>query len=157
MKQIQLIILILACLSACSPKVATGGYVRDGNFKDQLVIGQTSKDEVKEKFGSPSSQSSFGAETWYYITNRQETVGFLKPEIVQQDVTSVEFDAGGLVSKVESFNKADGEQFAIATQTTPTEGHTLGFFEQILGNIGRFNHPSDGSDTAAPGRKPGGY
>jgi len=27
----------------------------------------------------------------------------------------------------------------------------------VLGNIGRFNHPSDGSDTAAPGRKPGGY
>ncbi len=148
--------IFLLALAACSPKVAAGGYVHDGDLKDQLVVGQTTKDQVKEKLGSPSSQSTFGNETWYYITNRQETVAIFKPEIVTQNVVSIEFDSTGLVSKVNNFSQKDGEEFAMVRQTTPTEGHTLGFFEQLLGNIGRFNHPSDGSDTAAPGRKPGG-
>jgi outer membrane protein assembly factor BamE (lipoprotein component of BamABCDE complex) len=158
MKQNQIVnIFLLLTLAACSTKVSNGGYVHDGDIKDEIVIGQTTKDQVKDKLGSPSSQSTFGAETWYYITNRQETVAFFKPEIVKQDVVSVEFDATGIVSKVSTFNKDDGQQFAMEKQTTPTEGHTLGFFEQLLGNIGRFNHPTDGSDTSAPGRKPGGY
>ncbi len=159
MKRIQLITLfsaaMLLALSACSPKVATGGYVHDGDIKDQVIIGQTTKDQVKEKLGSPSAQSSFGDEAWYYITDRHETVAFLKPETVQEDVVRIEFDMAGVVSKVETYNKNDGKEFAIATQTTPTEGHTLGFFEQILGNIGRFNKPANASDTVAPGRKPG--
>ena len=144
-------------LFACSPKVSNGGYVKEADFKEQIIAGQTTKDQVREKFGSPSSQSSFGNETWYYITNRQETYAFLKPEVVQQDVVCIKFDNAGVVSGIQSFNKNDGQSFDIAKRTTPTEGHTLGFFEQILGNIGRFNKPDNGSNTAAPGRRPGGY
>jgi len=130
MKRIHIVnLILLLALAACSPKVANGGYVHDGDIKDQLVVGQATKDQVKEKLGSPSAQSSFGTETWYYITNRQETVAFFKPEIVKQDVVRIEFDSAGLVSKVDTYNKNDGESFAMVKQTTPTEGHTLGFFE----------------------------
>jgi outer membrane protein assembly factor BamE (lipoprotein component of BamABCDE complex) len=157
MKQFHIVNMVfLVALAACSPKVSNGGYAQESEIKDQIVVGQTTKDQVREKLGSPSSQSEFGNETWYYIANRQETVAFLAPQIVKQEVVSVEFDNAGVVSKINNYNKTDGQQFALEKQTTPTEGHTLGFFEQLLGNIGRFNHPVDGSDTVAPGRKPGG-
>lgn len=151
MKRIQLVIAAFLLATACSPKVNNGGYVTDIPIKDQLVVGQTTRDEVQAKLGSPSSQSTFGSENWYYITNRKESFAFLKPEVVQQDVTRVEFDNAGMVSKIDTYDKSDSESIAMVKRTTPTEGHTLGFFEQVLGNIGRFNAPSN--DSNAPGRK----
>ena len=152
MKRIQLVILLLA-LSACSPKVDNNGYIQEGDLKSQIVPGQTTRDEVRAKFGSPSAQSSFGDETWYYITSRKETLAFLAPEVADQHVTRIAFDAAGVVSDVKAFSKADAVQFDVVKRATPTEGHQLGFFEQALGNIGRFNKP--GNDTIAPGRRPG--
>lgn len=141
-------------LAGCAPKVDTGGYVQDGDIKTLITVGQSTRDDVKNKLGSPSAQSSFGDEAWYYITNRKEAVGFLKPEIVEQNVTRIDFDSAGVVSKIEAYSKENGRDFALVKRTTPTEGHTLGFFEQILGNIGRFNRPA-GGNPAAPGRKGG--
>jgi len=155
MKQIQCVtIAILVLLGGCATKVDSGGYVADGDIKSKVTVGKTSKDEVTNLLGSPSSQSSFGNESWYYITNRKEAFAFMKPEVVQQDVTRIEFDKAGVVSKIENYDKDSGEEIDIAKRETPTEGHTLGFFEQALGNLGRFNKPG-GSDSAAPGRKPG--
>jgi len=152
MKRILTLTIILA-LTACSAKVNNGGYVSDTPVKDQVTVGKTTQDEARALLGSPSMQSSFGPEAWYYVTDRQEAYAFLKPRVVQQDVTRIEFDTMGIVSKVETYTKKDGEDIRVASRTTPTEGHTLGFFEQLLGNIGRFNAPS--KDTSAPGRKPG--
>ncbi len=148
----QLIVVAVAlALAACSPKVDTRGYVRQDEWKGQVTPGTSTKDDVLARFGSPSSRSSFGSETWYYISARKETVAFLRPEVAEQDVTRVEFDANGVVTKVESYDKSSGKDVDMVSRTTPTEGHSLGFLEQILGNIGRFN--SGSKDTVAPGRK----
>jgi len=145
---------ILMLTIGCSPKIDNGGYVREGEIKDLIVVGQSTKDEVKSKLGSPSAQSSFGDDSWYYVTSRKETVAFLRPEIVDQNVARIEFNNAGIVSKIDTYTKNDSEDFAIAKRTTPTEGHTMGFFEQVLGNVGRFNAPG-GDNSVAAGRKPG--
>ena len=161
MNKLQLVKTVVACsglctllfASGCGPKVDNGGYIREEGFKDKIVVGKSSKEDIRNNLGDPSTQSSFGDETWYYITSTKEAYAFLKPEVVQQDVTEITFNSAGVVSKVNNYAKGDGEELSIAKRTTPTEGHTMGFFEQVLGNIGRFNHPSDGS--VAPGRKGG--
>lgn len=152
-KQFVMIFLV-GLLAACSPKVDNRGYVTDINWKQGITPGQTHKDEVRALFGSPSSQSTFGNETWYYITQRKETMGFLPTEVAQQDVVRIEFDAGGVVSTVEHYNQENAKDFDIAKRTTPTEGHTLGFIEQVLGNIGRFNKPG-ASGSPSTGRRSG--
>src|SRR5262245_7319807 len=116
----------LLALPACGPKVDNGGYVHDGAIKELVTVGQSTREDVKTKLGSPSSQSSFGDETWYYITNRKEAYAFLRPEVVQQDVVSIVFDSKGVVSQVSNYNIDDGQDFTIVKRTTPTEGHTLG-------------------------------
>ena len=146
---------LLLVLAACSPKVHNGGYIGEEDIKSEITVGQTTKDQVQDKLGSPSSRSDFGPETWYYIDNRQETWAFMAPEVVKQDVVGIVFDKNGVVSSVQNYNIKDGQQFAMEKKVTPTEGHTFGFFEQLLGNIGRFNNPNPNSDTAAPGRRPG--
>jgi outer membrane protein assembly factor BamE (lipoprotein component of BamABCDE complex) len=149
MKRIHIVTIILTCLaSGCAAKVDQRGYVPYDNWKEQVRIG-ASKDEVVTALGSPSSQSAFGTETWYYISGRKEAQAFFKPEVVKQDVIRIEFDQAGMVSKVETFDENSRQDLRYVKRTTPTEGHTLGFVEQILGNIGRFNKSDSGS--VAPG------
>lgn len=137
-------------LSACSPKVEERGYVKTVEWKDAVKIGQTTREEVLEKFGSPSTKSSFGDESWYYISSRKEAVAFMKPEIAEQEAVKIAFDASGVVSDFRILNKDDAKTVALVKRETPTEGHSMNFLEQALSNVGRFNKP--GSDTVAPGR-----
>ena len=159
MKQIQTVkvtVIIAALLAGgCSPKVESRGYVKQANWKDAIVIGQTNKQEVLEKFGSPSTQSSFGTETWHYISSRKEGVGFLRPSVVEQEAVDVAFDSSGVVSGVNVYDKTNAKDFDLVKRTTPTEGHSLSFIDQTLGNLGRFNKPGGGNDSPVPGRRPG--
>lgn len=140
-------------LAACSPKVENRGYVQQGNWKEEIKIGQTNKQEILDKFGSPSSKSSFGAETWYYVSARKEAIGFMKPTVVTQDTVDITFDPSGVVSDVHFYDKDDGKDIALVKRTTPTEGHSLTFIDQTLGNLGRFNKPGGSGDSPVTGRK----
>jgi outer membrane protein assembly factor BamE (lipoprotein component of BamABCDE complex) len=158
MNKIQILI-CLTTLAACSPKVETQGYMKEGDIKSQVAVGQSMREDVREKLGSPSAQSSFGNETWYYISSRKETTGFFKPELVEQDVTRIEFGTDGRVASVQTFDKSQSREFDLVKRTTPTEGHQLGFMEQVLGNIGRFNKPggsSGGFGSRGSGSRGGG-
>ncbi len=144
--------LVCVCaLAACSPKVDTHGYVSDAEWKDNVSPGKTTKQDVLEHFGSPSSVASFGEETWYYVSTRKETMAFLKPEVAKQDVVRVKFDSVGVVTAVDMFDEKNGKDISIVRRTTPTEGHSLGFVEQVISNVGRFNKGS--KETAAPGNR----
>ncbi|MFW0778093.1 MAG: outer membrane protein assembly factor BamE [Rickettsiales bacterium] len=143
-------------LSACEPKIDNRGYVNADAWQEAITVGSTSREEILARFGSPSVQSSFGDETWYYISARKETTAFFKPDLAEQQVVRLVFDENGLVSSVESYDKENSQDFDLATRVTPTEGHKLTFIEQLIGNIGRFNRPGgSGASSAAPGRQPG--
>ncbi|MEQ1789391.1 MAG: outer membrane protein assembly factor BamE [Rickettsiales bacterium] len=123
------------------------GYVKQADWKDAIKVGQTSKQEVAEKFGSPSTQSSFGVDTWYYISSRKEAIGFMKPSIVEQEAVDITFDSTGIVSSVNVYNQDNAKDFSLVKRTTPTEGHSLSFIDQALGNLGRFNNPGSTSSS----------
>lgn len=135
-------------MAGCSPKVDNRGYVKDATIKEQIQAGRETKEEVRQLLGSPSATSNYGQEAWYYVSTRKETVAFLAPEIVEQDVVRITFDANGVVSNIESYSKADGQDVDVSKRETPTEGHELGFIEQLLGNIGRFNKSEDKTPTS---------
>lgn len=139
-------------LMACEPTVNHRGHVTEEQITDKVEVGKTTKKQVEREFGSPSSQSSFGDETWYYIQARKEANAFLRADITEQEVTGIVFDADGVVKEIQHYNKEDGKQVAIVEDTTPTEGHSLGFFEQVFGNLGRFNKPREVS-ARGPGRR----
>lgn len=91
-----------------------------------------------EQLGSPSSTASFGPETWYYISAHKQRKAFLEPEVLDQDVVQIEFNTAGLVDKIQTYTLKDGKKIDMVERTTPTEGHSMGVVEQILGNVGRF-------------------
>lgn len=131
--------LTLSVVAACSPQVNVRGHVAPAGEEVSVKPDTMSREDVRSLLGSPSSISSFGEETWYYISSRKENMAFLKPEIVDQQVTRITFDADGMVKKVETYDKNAAQHVDVVDRETPTEGHSLGVVEQLLGNLGRFN------------------
>ncbi|MBM3482654.1 MAG: outer membrane protein assembly factor BamE [Alphaproteobacteria bacterium] len=124
-------------VSACEPAIQVHGHMPDDAAFSRITLGATSRDEVVQLMGSPTSVATFDDRRWYYITRKTETGAFDQTDILEQQVVMVEFDEGGFVSAVE---KQDGleqvQEVALVDRVTPTKGRELGFFEQILGNFG---------------------
>ncbi|MBV8938511.1 MAG: outer membrane protein assembly factor BamE, partial [Alphaproteobacteria bacterium] len=108
--------------AACSPNVETRGALEDPDWDKQIVSGSSTRDDVVRVLGTPSAKSSFGQETWYYITERKESLAFFKPEVADQHVTRVTFDDSGTVKTVDNFGKEQARDITIASRVTPTEG-----------------------------------
>src|SRR5258706_15726574 len=97
MRKFVLTVLSAAFVAGCSPNVETRGYLKEPDWKEHIVLNQTSRDEVLSVLGSPSVRSSFGPEEWYYIALKRENYGFMKPEIADQDITRISFNDDGTV------------------------------------------------------------
>lgn len=137
--QFLLILSLVTLLQGCVKNLAEQGYAT--NFTELADSGEavTTKEEVRAKLGSPSTISTFGDETWYYIRSKTENVAFLMPEPITQEVLAVTFNKEGNISKAEYYQLKDGRRIEFAEDETPTEGNKLGVAEQLLGNLGRFN------------------
>jgi outer membrane protein assembly factor BamE (lipoprotein component of BamABCDE complex) len=118
-----------------------------GNLPDpeklaQIQPGSSTKEQVAKILGSPSSESTFNDDTWYYISRKTKQVAFLNPRVLDQQVYIVDFDDKGVVKDIGHRTMADGETVSPAPGATPSPGKELTFIEQLLGNIGRFNSGS---------------
>jgi outer membrane protein assembly factor BamE (lipoprotein component of BamABCDE complex) len=143
---------IALVLASCSPIIDTRGHSSEDVDLNQIVVGQSTNEDVMALLGSPSSTSNFGDEVWYYVTQKQERVGVFAPNVSEQQVTAITFDRERRVSDIAAFKKEDGKPVEIVSKTTPTEGHSVTFIEQMLGNFGRFNAPSRGISDRNLGR-----
>lgn len=125
--------------TACAPRVDTRGNAV--HIDDIASIEPTvhTRDHVLNKLGSPSSLTAFGDDTWYYISERTETLAFLAPEIIERQVVVIKFDEHGVVTTVDVYDKDSAEEVEPVDRKTPTAGNQLNVIEQLLSNIGRFN------------------
>lgn len=151
MKHILVVIGLMA-VAACSPIVDNRGHTTDAIDFKQIIPNQSTQDDVRAVLGSPSSVSSFGTPTWYYITVRKETEGLYATQITAQHVIAVQFDEKQTVSKIDEYTIEDGKKVTAVTKKTPTEGNTLTFQQQIFGNFGRFSTPGRAIDPRGLGR-----
>lgn len=126
-------------LGACAPRVDTRGNQIHPEDITAIQPGETTRNQILDQLGSPSSQGNFGTETWYYISEVTETTAFLAPEVVGRQVIGIEFDEAGVVSSVKTYDETNGEVVELAPGETPTAGNKLNFIQQMLSNLGRFN------------------
>jgi outer membrane protein assembly factor BamE (lipoprotein component of BamABCDE complex) len=133
-----LVALALA-LTACQPTIDQRGNLPDKSKMAEIEPGVTTKEMVSQILGSPSSVSTFSDKTWYYISRRTEQTAFFDPEVLDQQVVVVAFDDGGVVREIQHLNLADGRPIDPTSRETPSAGRELGFMEQLIGNLGKFN------------------
>jgi outer membrane protein assembly factor BamE (lipoprotein component of BamABCDE complex) len=144
--QIALLIVISASLSGCIKTVKNVGYNPEIDKINKLEVGSTRKAIVKRELGSPSAVSTYGKETWYYISTEKESVAFFTPKIKSQKVVAIIFDDNQTIAEIKKYDESDANDIKISKDETKTEGHDQGVLGQILGNVGRFN--TDRRDAA---------
>ena len=131
--------LLTATLGACGARVESRGNLLDPELVADISNARISKQEILEILGSPSSANTFGKDTWYYISERTETVAFFAPEVKERQVLIINFDEKGTMQSLEYKDLTDGRQLALVERVTPTFGQELTVIQQILGNFQRFN------------------
>lgn len=114
------------------------GYVATPGALDQIPVG-SSQEQVLLVLGTPSTVATVDGDVFYYISQKTKKVMFFRPEIVDQRVLAIYFDAKDKrVTRIADYGLKDGKVFDFVTRTTPTGGQELSILGQFL-NATQFN------------------
>lgn len=155
MKNLSLILaasLVSTVLAACTPTQATRGNIVEDFRLAEVTPGVSTKSNVLNSLGSPTTQAPFDENVWYYIGQKTEKTGIFDPKVVDKKVIVVAFNPDGVVDTIEN---VDAGQINVphVRRKTPTSGNEVTFMQQLMGNVGRFNKPKgSATETAGPTR-----
>lgn len=136
------VLLIAACTTITQEN---GAEIRQ--VKLDQVTPNSSKADVFNLLGSPSTKSMYGEETWYYITSKIKRRIWKDDKIVSESVIAITFTPEGKIENMEVYDKSGMRQFATSDRVTPTAGRQLTVIEQVLSNVGKFNNDNGATDT----------
>lgn len=151
-----LIGLVSVGLSGC-----IGEEIRHGYQLDQAALANVkpgmSGEQVLQTLGTPSTVSTVGNKSWYYISQTGErTVLFLGEQVADQKVTAVYFNQAMKVDRVALYGLQDGRVFDFIERKTPTSGADRAFISQLFRGLTRYEPFGSGSGTSiVPGANRG--
>jgi outer membrane protein assembly factor BamE (lipoprotein component of BamABCDE complex) len=146
---------LAAALSACAPIRANSGYQAIEHNPKDMKVGMDTKSTVLDQLGSPSVQSTFDPNVWYYVSQDSAQIGYHKPRVTKRSIVAITFDKESeKVTKIDTFSLKDGKVMAYNNRETPTRGREISAIEQLLGNVGRgaLTPMQDQSPGQAPGQ-----
>lgn len=138
-------------LAACSVPADPRGNSPTPEQMSQIKPGVSDKATVTRIIGSPSSIAAFDSDTWYYISQKTKAVAFFKPELVDQEVVVIDFDKDGMVRDIRRRGMADHVDVTPDPNATPAPGREFTFWEQLVGNFGRFSNSNSPAGGAGGG------
>jgi len=126
----------------------------------QLVPSISTRKDVTALLGSPTATASFDPNTWLYVSQITRPVIGGTQMVRSQHVIAISFDQAGVLRDIAVKDKADELPVQVVSRTTPSPGTHASFFQQLIGNIGRFN-PTGGAAsqplTPSSANTPGNY
>lgn len=134
-------------LGGCAKDINARGNLPPEEAFSQLEPGQQTRQDVQLILGTPSTISSFGEETWYYISAMTTQYAFYSVEEIERDVIAIKFDERGILQEIKNYGLEDGEDIQVVERETPTMGREFSLIEQLIGNLGRFDR---GAPEAGP-------
>ena len=112
------------------------GYLLDERAVNQVQPGWGAE-QVLQTLGTPSTVSTVGNKSWYYISQRsRRRVAFLGDSVVDQRVTAVYFNNNLKVERVALYGLQDGKIFDFISRSTPAGGGDLNFVSQLFRGLG---------------------
>ena len=125
-------------LSACTPVFRNHGYVPPDEDLAQIVVGQTTMDDLQGMIGRPSAQGLLTGSGWYYVGSRWRHYGAARPQEVSREVVAISFAPSGTVSNVERFGLDRGRVVVLSRRVTEGSVSEVSFIGQLLSNLGNF-------------------
>ena len=152
------LVALTAMLAACgSPRVTTNGFLYSGLDLSFLANEGTTCQEVYTALGTPTAVrhftgEPFGNDAWFYIGQRVSYYAFFSPEVIDQRVLMVRFDAqidstasicgdNPTVAQAADFSENEFRNMAFNRDATVVVGNTRTLLQELFGDIGRFSTP----------------
>lgn len=123
--------------AACSPIYRNHGYVPIDEDLAKIEVGKSTRQDVADAIGRPSSTGLLEGTGWYYVGSRWETRTWHAPEEIKREVVAVSFNDKGVVTNVERFGLKDGNVVPLSRRVTESNVKGISFIRQLLGSIGR--------------------
>lgn len=115
------------------------GFIADGRALDKVRPG-VGANVVLQELGTPSTVSTVGNRTWYYVSQTtQRRLAFMKDTVVDQRVFTVYFDKNLKVERVANYGIEDGKVFDFISRSTPTGGAEQSFLRNLIRGVGSLN------------------
>lgn len=130
---------VTLAVGACSPTVETRGNLIIADKLADIRPEFSTRAEVEQKWGPPSAVAAFDNKTWYYIGEQRETLGVFKNDVIERRVIAVTFNELDIVTSVEKLDPDKAIEVSMIDRKTPTAGKEFNVFQQLIGNVGRFN------------------
>jgi outer membrane protein assembly factor BamE (lipoprotein component of BamABCDE complex) len=129
--------LALSLLGACADQSpGQRGWVLDDKALDQIKPG-SSAEQVVLVLGTPSTTSTVGGKTYYYISQKvKQPMLFMEEKITDQRVVAVYLDKNNKVERVANYGLKDGVIFDFISRTTPTTGNDNSVLGSLFRRIG---------------------
>lgn len=114
------------------------GYVIDERAVAQVKPG-TGPEQVLQLLGTPSTVSTVGNKSWYYISQTsRRPLQFMAESVTDQRVTAVYFNAGFKVERIALYGIQDGKVFDFISRRTEAGGADANFVAQLFRGLGTF-------------------
>ncbi len=128
---------LAAALGASAAGCMMGEEIQRGYVLDEAAVAAlrpgASAEQVLTSLGTPSTVSTVGNKSWYYISQRsRRRLQFMNESVVDQRVTAVYFNQGLRVERVAVYGLQDGKIFDFISRTTPSGGSDLSFIGQLF-------------------------
>lgn len=132
-------IVLIGALAGCSiGEELHRGYVIDERAVAQVKPG-IGPEEVLKLLGTPSTVSTVGNKTWYYISQTSSrTLQFMGESVTDQRVTAVYFTPGFKVERIALYGIQDGRVFDFISRRTEAGGQEANFLTQLFRGLGTF-------------------
>ncbi|WP_139291364.1 outer membrane protein assembly factor BamE [Paracoccus sp. SM22M-07] len=125
-------------LAACAPVYRNHGYVPPDLELAEVVVGQTTMDDLPGLIGRPSAQGLLTGSGWYYVGSRWRRYGAAPSREVERQVVAVSFTPEGVVSNIERFGLERGRVVTLSRRVTEGSITEVSLIGQLLGNLGNF-------------------
>lgn len=133
----------LLVAAGCSPTIATRGNIIADSKLQKIQPTTSSRADVEQAWGPPTSVAPFDPNTWYYIGETTAQEGIFAPKVESRKMIRVTFDANDMVMAVTTLDPSKGKDIAISDRQTPTAGKEFTAFQQFVGNLGKYNSSDD--------------
>jgi outer membrane protein assembly factor BamE (lipoprotein component of BamABCDE complex) len=110
----------------------------------EIQANTSTRAEVIERWGPPTTTSAFDNNTWYYIGETTSQRGIFAPEVDKRRMVRLKFDPANndVVTEITELDPTQGREIDLVDRKTPTAGKEFTAVQQFLGNLGKYNNPS---------------
>jgi len=115
------------------------GFVMDEGLVAQIKPGMDVQ-SVLQILGTPSTTSTVGNRTFYYISQTmRRRVQFMDPQVIDQQVLVIYFNKSFKVERIAHYGLQDGVIFDFISRTTPAGGEEQSFLRNLFRGVTKFN------------------